>query len=488
MKIRSIVLLFGSAALVAACDGMKEALTAHVDIAARAEGQELSVQRLSGLMGNSALQIPVNREVAMLLTEMWENYHLLGTAAARGDSLADPKTVEEAMRGIMANLKLRQFMQKVATSLKADSATETGYNQASGDVFHARHILFPLPGGATQEQKDSVRRVADGVRARVTNANFADLAKRYSSDPGSAQQGGSLGPFPRGAMVKEFSDAVAALRPGDISQPVETSFGYHIIQRSTYAAAKAQYDQAFREMSGQRAESIYVTKIDTDAKIEVKSGAPALAKEVARDLNAHRENDAVLATFKGGNLDVAKFVSWLEAYPPQMRLPQQMASAPDSLVRLFVKSIARQEVMLKMADSAGVTLSAEDRAQIHNDFKNTVGMVWQQLGIDPRSLSDSARTAPEREKLAAQRVEAYMDRVMAGQAQPLQVPAPLRAVLAAKYEAKTYPAGVDRALESARQLRAVADSTRAAQQPRSQVPLPTAPVQPPAGNAPPARP
>jgi hypothetical protein len=74
-----------------------------------------------------------------------------------------------------------------------------------------------------------------------------------------------------------------------------------------------------------------------------------------------------------------------------------------------------------------------------------------------------------------------MDRVMAGQAQPLQVPSPVRAVLASKYESKTYPAGVDRALESARQVRAVADSTRAALQPRSQVPLPTAPVTPPAG-------
>jgi hypothetical protein len=482
MKIRSITLLFTAGVLLAACDGMKEALTAHVDVAARAEGQELSVQRLSSLMGNSTLQIPVNREVALLLTEMWENYHLLGTAAARGDSLSDPKAVEDAMRGIMSNLKLRAFMQKVGTSLKADSATETGYNQAAADIFHARHILFPLPGGATQEQKDSVRRVAEGVRARVTNANFADLARRHSSDPGSAQQGGSLGAFPRGIMVKPFGDAVAALRPGEISQPIETSFGYHVIQRSPYAVAKAQYDQTFRELSGQRAESIYVSKIDTDAKIEVRAGAPALAKEVARDLNAHRDNDDVLATFKGGNLDVAKFVGWLEAYPPQMRLPQQMAQAPDSLVRLFVKSIARQEVMLKMADSAGVSITPEERTQIQTDFKQTIGMVWQQLGIDPRALADSAKSTPEREKLAAQRVEAYLDQVMSGQAQPLQVPAPLRAVLADKYEAKTYPAGVDRALEAARQIRQVADSTRAALQPRSQVPLPTAPVTPPAGS------
>lgn len=480
MKIRSIAVLLLSAATLAACDALKEALTAHVDVAARAEEQEFSVTRLSDLMGNSTLGIPVNRDIAMLLSDLWVNYQLLGVAAARGDSLTDPKAIDTAMSGVIANMKLREFMQRIAGSMKTDSASEATYNQATGGVFSARHILFPLPGGASQQQKDSVRRVAEGVRARVTNANFADLAKRYSSDPGSAQRGGDLGAFPRGDMVKPFGDAVAALRPGEISPLVETSFGYHIIQRPTYATAKAQYDPVYAQSSGQRAESIYVAKIDADARIDVKANAPTVAKAAARDLSGHRAKDEVMATYKGGDLTVGRFVMWVESYPPQMRLPQQMAQAHDSLVRQFVKSVARQEVMLKMADSAGVTVSADERAQLTSEFKNVLTSVWQQLGIEPTALADSARSVPEREKLAAARVESYMDRVLSGQAQPLSVPPPVQAVLSSKYEGKTYPAGVDRALERARKLRATADSARAAQQPRSQVPLPT----PPAGGQP----
>ncbi|MGH7677610.1 MAG: peptidylprolyl isomerase [Gemmatimonadaceae bacterium] len=474
MKIRSIALLLAAATMVA-CDGLKEALTAHVDVAARVESNELSVTRLSDMMGNSTLQIPVNRDIATLISDLWSGYQLVGVASARDDSLKDGNAIDEALRGMIANIKLRQFMEKVGGTLKGDSASEATYNQAAGGVFVARHILFPLPGGATQQQKDSVRRVAEGVRARTTSANFADLAKRHSSDPGSAQRGGDLGAFQRAEMVKPFSDAVAALRPGDISTPVETQFGYHIIQRPTYAAAKAQYDAAYAQSSGQRAESVYVSKIDADARIEVKSNAPALAKEVVRDMSAHREDDDVMATFRGGDLDVGRFVSWIESYPPQMRLPQQLAQAPDSIVRQIVKSIARQEVMLKLADSAGITLSADEKNQLHGEFRSTLLAAWQQLGIDPKSLGDSARSAPERERLASSRVEAFMDRVMAGQAQPLSIPPQLRAILAKKYEAKTYPAGVDRAVERAKRIRAVNDSTRAAQQPSSQVPLPTPP-------------
>jgi hypothetical protein len=479
MKIRTISTMAVAAVTLAACDGLNDALTAHTEVAARAADQELSVTRLGDLLGNSTLQIQVSRDVAMIVTDLWMNYHMLGAAAARGDSLNDQKAIDDAMRGVVGNIKLRQLMQKIGPTLQRDAASEATYNQAAGDLFVARHILFPIPGGATQAQKDSVRRVAEGVRRRATSANFADLAKRYSSDPGSAQRGGDLGAFPRGDMVKPFGDAVAALRPGEISQPVETSFGYHIIERPTYASARAQYDTAYVQSSGARAESVYVAKIDQDARIEVRSGAPALAKAAARDMREHRDDNDVMASYRGGQLTVGQFVTWIESYPPQMRLPQQMAQAPDSLVRQFVKSIARQEVMLRMADSAGVTMSAEERQSLQNDFKQVLNSVWAQLGIDPKSLADSARTVPERQRLAAARVEAYLDRIMAGQAQPLSVPPPVQAVLAKKYDAKVFPAGVDRAVERARKLRASSDSTRAAQQPRSQVPLPTPPTTPP---------
>ena len=473
MKIRSFALTFllASSAAIAGCDSLKQALTAHTDVVARAEDHELGVTRLSDLLGTSTLQITVNRDVANLLAELWTSYQLLGVAGARGDSLNDAKLVDAATEGVTSNIRLRRFMESVSGSFKGDSGSESHYNQATGGLLVARHILFPVPGGATQQQKDSVRRVAEGVRARTTAANFAELAKRYGSD-GTKDQGGNLGAFRKGDMVEPFYNAVAALRPGQISM-VETNFGYHIIERPMYTGAtKAEFDRAFGQTSVRQAESTYVATLDQSAGIEVKANAASQAKAAARELGTHRKDTDVLATFKGGNLTVGRFVMWVESYPPQMRLPEQMSQAPDSLVQQFVKSIARNEVMLDKADSAGVKLTPEELSQLRNEVTSVLAQLQQQLGVDARMLGDSAKSVPERERLAATRVEAYLDRMMAGQAQPLSVPPPIQNLLTSKYEARTYPAGLDRAVERARKLRASADSARAAQQPPTQVPLP----------------
>lgn len=477
-----LALLSGSMFGVVGCDSLREALTAHTDVVAKAESQELSVDRLSNLLGTSALQINVSRDVAMLVAELWTNYQLLGVAAARGDSLKDQQMIERATEGVSAQIRLRRFMESVAGSFKADSASEAHYNQATGGLLVARHILFPVPGGASQPQKDSVRRVAEGVRSRTTSGNFAEMARRYGSD-GTRERGGDLGAFRKGDMVEPFYNGVATLRPGEISL-VETNFGYHIVQRPTYTgSAKEEFDRAFGQTSVRQAESTYVAKLDQDADIEVRSGAPGLAKAAARDLAGHRDEDDVLATFKGGNLTVGRLVMWIESYPPQMRLAEQMSQAPDSLVQQFVKSVARNEVMLQKADSAGVKLTPEESTQLREEVTTVITQMQQQIGITPAALADSARSEPERERLAASRVEAFMDRVMSGQAQPLSVPPPIQAVLATKYDARTYTAGVDRAVERAQRLRASADSARAASQPRTQVPLPG--TQQPQGGAPP---
>ena len=81
--------------------------------------------------------------------------------------------------------------------------------------------------------------------------------------------------------------------------------------------------------------------------------------------------------------------------------------------------------------------------------------MWQALGVDPKMLADSAKSTAEKERLAASRVDAYLDRMMAGQAQPLSLPTPLKKMLDAKYESSVNSAGIDRAVERATKVRAV---------------------------------
>ena len=96
----------------------------------------------------------------------------------------------------------------------------------------ASHILIAVPPKATAEQKQAARKKAETILAEVRKApaQFAALAKKYSQDPGSAQKGGDLGYFQRGTMVKPFDDAVFGMKQGQIEGPIETEFGYHIIE------------------------------------------------------------------------------------------------------------------------------------------------------------------------------------------------------------------------------------------------------------------
>jgi peptidyl-prolyl cis-trans isomerase D len=96
----------------------------------------------------------------------------------------------------------------------------------------AAHILIAVKPDAPASDKAAAKKKAEDILAQVkaNPAKFADLAKQYSQDPGSAAQGGELGSNPRGTMVKAFDDAVFAAKPGDIVGPVETDFGYHVIK------------------------------------------------------------------------------------------------------------------------------------------------------------------------------------------------------------------------------------------------------------------
>ena len=142
--------------------------------------------------------------------------------------------------------------------------------------------------------------------------------------------------------------------------------------------------------------------------------------------------------------------------------------------------------MIKRANDAKVDITPKERETMYAEIGQLVTNVWGALGIDPKALSDSAKSSAEKERLAASRVDAYLDRMLAGTAQMISVPSPLKKMLNNKYETSTNDAGIDRAFERAQHVRASADSARAANTPKSQVPIPGAGAPP--GAAPPGTP
>ena len=103
----------------------------------------------------------------------------------------------------------------------------------------ASHILLTLDAGASADALKAAEEKAKELLARVKAdpAQFAQLAKENSQDPGSAQNGGDLGFFGPGAMVQTFNDAVFAMKKGEISDIVRTDFGLHIIQLTDVKSA-----------------------------------------------------------------------------------------------------------------------------------------------------------------------------------------------------------------------------------------------------------
>src|SRR5690349_13736598 len=270
-----------------ACDGLKEALTAHVDVAAKAANQELSVTRLADLLGNAKLPVPITKENAGIVADLWVNYQLLAHAAATGDSLNDRKAIDQAVQPITKNMLLRKFTDTLVKSFKVDSGSEATYNQAAGDLYAARHILFAFPPAATQTQKDSVRKKAESVLATVNNANFAQMADKYTSDPSGKGKGGNLGVYEKGGMVAPFANGVAALKPGQIGPSlVESTYGFHIVQRLPFDQVdRGEYTQKYSGAAINKADSTYLAEIDKSAKIDVKRNAPTIVQRAVARAN-----------------------------------------------------------------------------------------------------------------------------------------------------------------------------------------------------------
>jgi peptidyl-prolyl cis-trans isomerase C len=151
---------------------------------------------------------------------------------------------------------------KAATT---DAALKKVYEEAAKQItdeqeVHARHILV--------ETEDEAKAVADELKK---GADFAELAKKKSKDPG-ASDGGDLGFFTKDQMVPEFSTVAFALEPGKVSDPVKSQFGWHVIKVEEKRNRKApDFEQVKAQIETyvtRKAQADYVTKLREAAKVE----------------------------------------------------------------------------------------------------------------------------------------------------------------------------------------------------------------------------
>lgn len=194
----------------------------------------------------------------------------------------DEKLLREYTRKeiIVSNLVEKEIAQKVKVS---DEDVKKFYDENLDKYFRkseqvkASHILIGVDQKADAEAKKKAKEKIDGILKDVkAGKDFAELAKANSTCPSSAQ-GGDLGMFGKGQMVKPFEDAALALKPGETSGVVETQFGYHIIkltgkQDAQTVPIEEAKPKIVEFLQGQKVQSKvqeYINELKTKTKVEI---------------------------------------------------------------------------------------------------------------------------------------------------------------------------------------------------------------------------
>jgi len=201
----------------------------------QAEGVKVAPQEIDDAIAQSMKEFPT--------LQAWE------------DSLKQQGTTKDEFReSVGRNLAINKTIQSLVFEkiTITDDAAKAYYDQHPQEMqqpeeLQASHILLRVPEGATEEQKSAALSKAKEALAKLkAGGDFAALAKEYSQDPGSAANGGDLGFFGRGRMVPAFEKAAYSMKIGQVSDIVETQFGYHIIKVTGHHDAKTA---AFPEIS-----------------------------------------------------------------------------------------------------------------------------------------------------------------------------------------------------------------------------------------------
>jgi len=231
----------------------------------------------------SKLDLPVSE--AEIDAQVEKIVQQVGGREAFQAALAQQKTTEAAFRVQLKSGKRVDKLVEKAVAGVADPTEEEIQKHfeehkgeySVGERVLAQHILI-TPDGDTDVSKREAKTKIDSIRERVLGGkDFADEAAAHSMCP-SGKEGGSLGWFSRGMMVPEFDEAAFSMKDGDVSDVIETQFGYHIIYKTDHEDAhEADFDDVREKIRdfirhARRGEAVtaYVDELKAKAKIETE--------------------------------------------------------------------------------------------------------------------------------------------------------------------------------------------------------------------------
>jgi len=200
------------------------------------------------------------------------------------DALTKMNLSEETIRSQFERGKVVQQLieEHIAKNITISDEESKSYYEDNPDLFKqpeqvgASHILIKVEPNADESQKAKAREELEGIRRKLDEGqDFSALAKEFSHCPSSAK-GGDLGYFGRGQMVKPFEDTAFSLPPDEVSDIVETDFGYHLIkitekkpeQLIPYEDIKGRLEQYLEQLKMQKEVELYIEKLKEEADVK----------------------------------------------------------------------------------------------------------------------------------------------------------------------------------------------------------------------------
>lgn len=316
------------------------------------------------------------------------------------------------------------------------------------------HVLIsdkdPNTGKELRTAAQALQRAQEVYQKATAGGNFADLAKQYSDDPGSKEKGGSLGAMPldqfKSGMVKEFVDAAMAMKTGEISQPVKSQFGYHIIKLDAFTVPKGdEYKEKYTEAEDQlllqktqqnpKFES-WVTKINKKADQNAELLDPGLRayRFVQKEQWAEAASAYKKALSKGYyNSRMSTYLNLSQAYlklnqadeatKTLLKTPVQFREDPEyqfALAKAYQaggKSGKAVSILKKLSASAVDDENTHQKIkQIYSDWKMTAAAAAEDKVI-------AAIAQKKQDELKKQQEQAQQQQLQQTQQQPAQSPA-----------------------------------------------------------------
>lgn len=225
------------------------------------------------------------------IREIMDSTYMIKVAATRArkkglDKIPEVEAqIQKFANNILAEAEIADVQSKLVTNANYEAAAKELYIAEKDrlkvpESFAASHILLSAEG---DESDNSVLERARKLRKEIIDGklDFKEAAKQFSTDKGSAVAGGSLGKFNRGRMVKPFEEALLKLKSGEISEPVKTRFGYHLILLEEHILAHTKSFEEVKDALVQQAKNDAAHEVKVDYWLKVKDDPEAKVNEEA---------------------------------------------------------------------------------------------------------------------------------------------------------------------------------------------------------------